>query len=266
MKLSVLIPSRGRPFRLGDAIGIMSGLESVRHEVRYVVGCDSDDPETLAACHVLRLGNPRISHRCFVRRASLGSMINQMIEENPADAYVCLPDDVAVLTRNWDEAIADAWLAKPDGVWWWRTLAVRPATYAIVSEKWRRAAGQVWTDYFPYWWDDMWLLQVWLMASNGPMLSIAAVLDDQAQNTQRMRDLRFWSDFYTAMKDKRREQARKIASALGWPAASPDDTICDVSIPFLKMADKIEANQGEKGPVTIEYLRAKKRATEMMAA
>ncbi len=264
MKLAVLIPSRGRAFRLKEMLKTIRGLESGRHEISYVIGCDSDDPETIAMVYLLKLYDCRIAPRCMVRPASLGILCNRLAEENPADAYVFVPDDVVVLTPHWDDAIADAWTVKSDGVWWWRTLAVRPATYAIVSEKWRKAAGQIWTDYFPFWWDDMWLLDVWLNSSGLPMLPIEAWLDDQAQSTTRMRDLRFWSDFYTHQKGKRQAQAIRMAKALGWPKAPLDDTRCDVNPAFYREADKIEANQGDKGPPTPEYLLAKARAESMM--
>ncbi len=264
MKLSILIPSRGRAFRLKEMLKTIRGLESGRHEISYVIGCDSDDPETIAMVYLLKLYDCRIAPRCMVRPASLGILCNRLAEENPADAYVFVPDDVVVLTPHWDDAIADAWTVRPDGVWWWRTLAVRPATYAIVSEKWRKAAGQIWTDYFPFWWDDMWLLDVWLNSSGLPMLPIEAWLDDQAQSTTRMRDLRFWSDFYTHQKGKRQAQAIRMAKALGWPKAPLDDTRCDVNPAFYREADKIEANQGDKGPPTPEYLLAKARAESMM--
>lgn len=266
MKIVVIMPSRHRPFRLRDTLKAIRGLESGKHDVAYVIGCDSDDEQTIAMAHMLKLYDHRIVPRCMARMASLGAMVNRMIDENPADAYVCLPDDVLVLTPHWDEAIAVAWETKPDGVWWWRTLAVRPATYAVVSEKWRAAAGQIWTDYFPFWWDDMWLLQVWMMASGLPMLPIEAWLDDQAQSTHRMRDLRKWSDFYTWSKGKRQAQAIRMAKALGWPRPtdSLDETRCDVSREFYREADKIEANQGDKGPPSPEYLKALHRMQTMM--
>jgi len=269
MRLTVVIPSRSRPFRLRDTIQTLRSLESGKHDIRYIIGVDSDDPDTLAIASIMRVSVPKVSYRCFTRLGSLGQMVNIMAAENPADCYVSLCDDVVALTPHWDEAIADAWEVRPDGLWWWRTLAVRPATYAIVSDKWYRAAGQIFTDYFPFWWDDMWLMQVWLMASNSTehnaMQCIEAWLDDQAQNTIRMRDLLFWSDFYMAMKPRRVEQARRIAAKLGWPASRCEDDLCNVSASFLKNANTIEATQGDKLPPTIEYLKAKQRAERMMA-
>ncbi len=42
-----------------------------------------------------------------------------------------------------------------------------------LSEKWRAAAaGEVFTSHFPFWWDDMWLLDVWLNSSGSPMLPL----------------------------------------------------------------------------------------------
>lgn len=266
MKISVLMPSRGRPWRLRETINGIRALESGKNDIAYVIGCDSDDPETVTIGHMMNLYDCRVTARCMVRQPSLGGMVNRLIAENPADAYVCLPDDVQVLTPHWDEAIADAWEARPDGVWWWRTLAVRPATYAVVSEKWRAASpgGNIWTDLFAFWWDDMWLLQVWMFASGEPMLPIEAWLDDQPNATHRMRHLRFWSDFYTWNKGKRQAQAIRMAKALGWPPAPCDDFRCDVSKEFYAQADKIEANQGDKGPPTVEYMAAYQRARTMM--
>ncbi len=264
MKISVIIPSRGRPFALARMFEGIRALESGKHEVSYTVGVDADDLETLAMCTILRLRDHKLGYRCFVRLGSLGVLCNRLAEENPGDVYAFLTDDVSVMTRDWDEAIARAWEARPDGVFWWRTTKQRPATYAIVSEKWRAAAGHIWTDYFPFWWDDMWLLDVWLNASGLPMLPIEAWLDDLPQMTLRMRRLRFWADFFMHQKGKRQAQAVKMAKALGWPRAPLDDNRCDVSAKFREQIDAIEAQQGDKGPPTPEYLKAEARAMSMM--
>ena len=47
LQISVLIPSRGRPEGLARTIGVMRAKESGANTVRYVVGCDLDDPETI---------------------------------------------------------------------------------------------------------------------------------------------------------------------------------------------------------------------------
>ncbi len=265
MKISVVIPSRKRPFHLIKAISCLHALASRKHEITYVVGYDHDDPETAGALYTLMIKVPNVKGFCTVRIGSLGQMANLMAEAYPADVYCSLCDDVEVLSPNWDDAIYRSWSAYPAGLWWWRTLKERPATYAIVSDIWFRAAGKIFTDYFPFWWDDVWLMQVWHMASGGPALAVDALLDDKAFATTRMRDLLFWSDFYTSRKDERRQQAAAMARALGWSAKQIDDNVCDVRAEFLAQATTIEQRQGDKGPPSPEYIRAKKRAEALMA-
>ena len=65
--------------------------------------------------------------------------------------------------------------------------------------KWFKAAGYLYTSYFPFWWDDNWLIQLWAMASDGPQLFIEGRLEDKPLATLRMRDLRFWTEFYGHM-------------------------------------------------------------------
>jgi hypothetical protein len=264
LNLTVTLPSRGRPFGLQTVIETLQRLESGRHTIRYVLGVDADDPQSVSAAWTLWAHDRRVIPWCRVRRSSLGEMVNEMTAAHPADAYVALCDDVDILTEHWDEAIHQSWKAEPNGVWWWKTLKQRPATYPVISEGWRKASGKPYTDYFCFWWDDMWLMQVWMMASQRPALWLDAALDDRAQNTQRMRDLRFWANFYTKMKPERQKRAAFIAQRLGWPVGDLEEHLCDVSPEFLAKAEAIERFQGEVHvPPTPEYVRAYQRAAAL---
>lgn len=254
----------------------MQKLESGKHQVVYVIGVDEDDTETVGMGQLLikpSLRGGPICMRVFERQSSLGAMVNQMALDVPADVYCSLCDDVLVLTEGWDDKIAEAVEARPDGVFWWRTEQIRAATYAIITEKWRAAAGRVFTDYFPFWWDDVWLLHVWLLAAETAWLYVDAELEDRPFNTHRMRDLRFWSDFYVSRHDERMAEAERMRQALGWgprtlsPASLQTwvEKTCRLSPEFLADADNIEARQGEGAkPPTPEYLRAKARAESLM--
>ncbi len=190
-----------------------------------------------------------------------------MAARHPADAYCFVSDDTEPLTRDWDEAIHTAWKARSDGVWWWRTLKQRPATYAVISHKWFIAAEKrPFTDYFPFWWDDIWLLNVWAIASGLPPQPLEAVLDDRPFATQRMRDLKEWTDFYVWCEPLRKAQALRMQRALGWKVGLYESPIGDVRQAFLADIPNIEARQGDKGPPTPEYIAARTRAQAMMAA
>lgn len=280
MKITVIIPSRGRPEQLFATLRRMQKLQSVTedgsplHQVVYAIGVDADDTETKGMAKLLSgpslRGGP-ICGRVFERTSSLGEMVNRLALDVPADVYCSLCDDILVLTEGWDAKIAEAVEAKPDGVFWWKTDEKRAATYAIVTEKWRQAAGRIFTDYFPFWWDDVWLLHVWLLASEDAWHYVDAELEDRPQNTQRMRDLRFWGEFYKGRHDERMAEAERIREALGWPRTlSPEklrtfaDAVTALSPEFWADADNVEKRQGEKSPPTPEYVRAKARAEALM--
>lgn len=274
MKLTVIIPSRGRAFQLLASIRTAQQAESGKHEVTYIVGCDADDPQTIGICQMLRLGSPvggPVTAHCFERTGSLGEMVNQMALDVPGDVYVGLCDDVLIRTQGWDQKIAEAVEATPGGVFWWKTDPSRPAAYAIITEKWRAAAGYLYTDYFPFWWDDLWLIEVWVLASEGPWLFVDAWLEDRPNRTQRMRDLLFWHDFFARMKPKRVAEAKRIAEALGWKLTGITEQlaaeILKPSPAFFAEAENIERGQGDVDkPPTPEYVRAKLRAEQMLEA
>lgn len=264
MRLTIILPSRGRPHLLRRVITNMHGLASGRHEVTYAVGCDSDDPASLATVWAMRVEGYPVRAHCSVRLASLGQIDNAVATAYPADAYCALCDDVEVLTPEWDEAIHRAWRARPDAVWWWR--CADNMTCAIVSEKWRAAAGRIFTDYFPFWWDDIWLIQLWQYAAGEPILLVDAKIRDRGPRTLRMRDLRFWAEFFWCpkMRQQRIDDSRRIAAALGWPLVE------DLSKHELQpntgfMPEAIEAAQGERGAPSAEYMAAKRRAEKILA-
>jgi hypothetical protein len=260
MKIVVIIPSRTAPFKLQEMLQEARRLESGKHDVRYVVGIDDDDQNTLAMGTMLRLQSPQYRYRVFKRMSSLGQMSNIIAGENPSDCYCSLGNDAEIMTHDWDEAIHKAWSVRPDGVFWWKGCEC-----PIVSDRWFKAAGYLYTDYFPFWWDDNWLIQLWAMASDGPQLFIEAALADKPLGTLRMRDLLFWTRFYGAMKPERQREAARIAIALGWPVGSLEDETGDVKDHFWKMIESVEKGQGEKEPPTPEYLKAFERAQRLVA-
>lgn len=261
LRISVLIPSRGRPLGLMETVLTMRGKESGRHDVRYVIGCDADDDETIAmVLSMIQAGLPVVP-RIGVRPASLGGLVNHLAEKCPADVFCSLGDDIKVETDDWDGAIADAWRGQPDSVWWW--CASNDSTFAIVSEKWRAAAGRIFTDYFPFWWDDMWLVEVQRYAQGRKGDRLPIWLQDRAAGTHRMRDLAFWARFFWSRRDERKAEGQAIAERLGWRRLESLDGL-DMSPSATFDPDEIEAKEGERAPPTPEYLAAYERAKALM--
>ena len=269
MKLTVIIPSRGRHFRLWLAVGTLRELESGKHEVTYAVGCDEDDQDTINVCDVMKLDG-RFAYGIFRRMGSLGAMDNKLAELVPGDAYVILADDLALTAKGWDDKIAEAYATRPDGVYWWKCKTDPPSLAPVISHAWFKAAGYLFTDYFPFWWDDLWLMKVWILAAEAPPIYIDAYLKDTPVHTHRMRDLRFWTDFYQSREPERISEAKRIAAALGWPLTVTGE-LAKAVMPgpvagWFEQIDRIERDQGDTHkPATPEYLKAKARAESLMA-
>ena len=266
MRISVLMPSRNRPQMMQEAICSLHEKASGENEITYMVGCDADDLDTAGAAFVLKANGLPVRWRVAPRGPSLGGLVNRLSEQAPADVYCSLCDDVVCLTQGWDERIAEAWRANPAGVWWWVTQ--NDATFAIVAEKWRAAAGRIFTDYFPFWFDDGWLLQLWLYASGVPGDMLNIKLHDRAPPTHRMRDALEWVDFYwsPAMQAERMSEALRIRKALGWPDVQHDPSL------DMKLRDdarewmtKVQEARGDKSPPTPEYLAALERMRALRA-
>lgn len=265
MRISVLLPSRGRQKMMQEAICSFHAKASGRNEIVYMIGCDADDLLTAAAAYEVRANGVPVRWRVSPRGPSLGALVNALSLEAPADVYCCLSDDVVCLTQDWDEVIADAWRAQPDTVWWWHTQ--NNATFAIVSEKWRAAAGRIFTDYFPFWHDDGWLLQVSLYATGKPGQILPVCMHDRAPKTHRLRDMALWNEFYWSRQGERREEAERIRAALGLPAV-PHDPALDMKLraDAAEWLARVEDMRGDKSPPTPEYVAALNRAKALMEA
>jgi hypothetical protein len=263
VKIAVLIPSRGRPERLARMIGATHRKESGSNTVCYIVGSDLDDPETTKAAMDMRLAGLPVVPAVAPRPASLSHIVNRLAEKYPADVYVPLGDDTIVLTEGWDAVIADAWREKPDGLWWW--CCDNGATGAIVSEKWRAAAEGIFSEYFPFWYTDVWLIEVQRYAEGRVCDRLDIWFKDEAPGTHQMRDLKFWDDFFWNRREERKAEGSKIAERLGWPlVASLDGLDLEKNPDFC--ADFTEAQRGEQSPPTPQYLAALERARTLMPA
>lgn len=267
MKISVLMATRGRPTQMVAALHSLHSQESGKHEVTYGIASDSDDVETYGTCRTL-MGRMNLRNHVLERTPSLGNRINLIAEHMPADVYVSVCDDTLCMSQDWDEAIAKAYAENDAGVWWWKMFYKEQATIAIISERWRKAAGRLYTDYFPYWFDDLWLLELWVLATESPFIYVDAKLGDYPYKTSRMRDLAFWHEFWHFTRPQRIKEAKEIAAKLGWPEPTTADAIATVIgrpvKEFVEDMENIEARQGEQGPPSVEYVKAKSRAQEIM--
>jgi len=242
--------------------------QSAENEVLYIVAVDDDDLPTKILVENASNDIP-LAMRLGPRPPSLGSVANDLAEHWPADAYAVWADDLLCITNDWDKEVAKAVAETPHGVFWWKNQADQMSLVPIVTEKWRAAAGRIFTEHFPFWYDDCWLYELWIMATdtNIKLLDIRAV--DKPTATTGMRELPFWNHFYHAMRATRIEEAKAIAARLGLPEPACGPALKELLDHYSERDEKVLANimignKAETGEPSERYLAAKRRAEELL--
>ncbi len=269
MKISVLIPSRGRVRQLAAALTSLFQTWSGDNTLQLCVACDDDDPNTRAFLESARREGLPVNFRFGPRPDTLGSVANDLAKEWPADVYAVFADDLLSMTFGWDKVIERAYIDKPHGVFWWKSARDENTLVPVVTELWREAAGGIFTEHFPFWYDDLWLYELWVMATDENPIVLDMLVLDRPNDTQRMRELEFWNTFYHRMREERVLHGRRIAGALGLPIPLISERWKEMlnRYQFSDMGalQKIEqSNQAEKGEPPEQYLRVRARAEELM--
>jgi hypothetical protein len=268
MDITVLIPSRGRVRGLEAVLYSLRYLESWKHRIHYGVICDDDDIATIVCCQKLKEVMP-LAYRIGSRQETMGASINDMAKFMPADVYLVINDDILCLSPDWDKVISEAVEKTPHGIFWWKNACPMDALYPIVTEKWRQAAGGIFSENFPFWYDDLCLVELWAMTTQTDQLRLDISIADKPIKTQRMRDLKFWQKVYTETRKQRVKQSIEIAEKLGLPKPTIGEALAErLTAALVSMDDErltqIEKNQGETSEPDSAYLRAKEKAQRLL--
>lgn len=220
-KTAALIASRGNPERLIATCMSLYRLAQKPRLLEFCIRADLDDTDTHTAALRLEKHMP-VDVFLGPRPMSLGAEIEMMVKRADAGFYHVLNDDVLPLTCNWDAPQFEMRKRHPAFVSCWVLPEVMAATgrmspdYPVVTREWIDAAGRLFTPYFPYWFDDRWLADVWMLATGKTIVPLAINMSARKRRTQRMRDLDFWFSFYQWLEDERVAQAQRAADALGF--------------------------------------------------
>ena len=273
MKITVPIASRGRPAGLLSVLTTLDALATGNNQITYAVIADTDDLITSAclADWEERDMLPRGTVVYFGSRVkTLNARVNEAIAKHPADAYSSAVDDLFPLTQHWDAIYAAA--KELPAYCWQERNDPHNATLLVISEKWRQAVGRYYTEYFPFWFADTWIAEVYKLAFGDPIAVINQLCQGGKRGTtQGMRDLAFWFRFFAHTRAERIEEAQRIATAYGVKVDVRSDRRAEIAL--MEKADAhqltqvpryeavFRANAGQPSEV---YLKAKQKALAMM--
>lgn len=219
MKIAYCMATRGAPRRAAAAIEIAHALESELNEIMYLIAADWDDVATWG--YFGDYAPPSLIKMIVETRSpSIGALWNRLAKHainNGAEALVILGDDNFVTTPAWDEGIAQLCPSGSVGVFAWTDLgSANQPTNPIISKDWYNLYGDVYPEYFPFWFVDTWLAEVWSFTSGEPIQLVPQlILTGKKGKTKRLKDLAFWWEFFVATRPERLAKAAEIRTSMG---------------------------------------------------
>ncbi len=222
MKISVLVPTRGRPDSMSRLWASIVGTVSSPGTVDLVFYVDSDDTASLD--RVTEIGSPLV--RAIVGpRISLSEAWNVLARESVGEVCMQCGDDVLFRTPNWDRLVVNAFEACRDKI-----LFVygrdgiqneKMGTLGFLHRNWIQTVGYFLPPYFYSDCTDLWLTDVAKRAGRAKYIGEMfiehlhpaagkAALDQTHQ--ERLVKLKAENalKIYSALKFKRKDDTKKL--------------------------------------------------------
>ena len=264
MKIDVIIPSRGNPTRLMAVLTCFDQLSTGNHEVTYRIICDMDDPLTCKAAESLKLNTA-----IHIGTGNLQTRMNDAAKEGDAQIVTTAADDVFPLAQDWDGILAVADAKNIPAFSWQEVRDPTNHTNLVFSRKWLKAVGRMLSEYFPFWFGDTWVAEVFEMAFTQPMPIISNLpWGGRRGKTRGMRDLAFWFEFFAATRIERVAEARALCFAYERKFEVPEAMAADMKRRDAEQLTRVPqyeqwfgANQGDPSE---QYVKMKTAADQWL--
>lgn len=171
MKISILLPSRGRPEALTECIA--SALETADSttldDIEFVLRLDTDD-KTMHRYYSAMGEHPKITgpfvHGIMQPRGLMSNNWNDAWANATGEILMHCGDDIRFRTQGWDTMVRKAFAAYEDRIVFvhgddgsdvWKD---RFGTHGFLHQRWCQAVGYFVPPYFSADWNDTWLNEV----------------------------------------------------------------------------------------------------------
>lgn len=221
--ITILCATRGRPDILKLAITSFDQTTFNKDLVDIWLLVDDDDSPTL---EFLESGWPE----------SVGLSMNWIVGERPrtlsaglnalwraasnAGVYLATADDHIMLTPGWDAHLRKIFNDGPDDrhLVAQITEVTRESDDLILwanSAEWSNTVGRLIPPYFPFWFWDMWIDQVSIMAGRKVQANVdMRPHSDEIAATGNMGNLKFWWDYFNLLFFERAKEAELLLAAI----------------------------------------------------
>lgn len=239
--ISVLLPSRGRPDSLCQAVSSLA-----YGDVEILVGLDEDDPH---AWHAENLVSQFHGVRVLTapRQPTVGQLFNLLAKQATGDWVVPFPDDYTVDRPNWIEETNNTLQMLPArmGVaYLWDPMYPHFATFPVVSKEMIEMQGFFMPPFFPFLFGDTWWNEVGVMSAMILPSPAAVSIKPDTGIIHNYRNLHLWARLFEKTRPMRQDMAiRMIRHAFGtgeqagFLISSMDERIkalVELQAPFMK--------------------------------
>ena len=193
--------------------------------VTVFVGVDDDDQTTRTEFDALRAAAGRLDLRLQARPrpGSVHDVYNRLVADGSGTIIATFTDDVAVATPGWDTAIERSFAPFADGFAVGSlvdALAPGAGTLMAAPRHMVQETGYLLTDWFPFWWGDVWLDEIGALIGRRIVIPVEVVSlwDERGKGkTLRMQNVAFWAAVYEMTRPERLATAERLLHKIHGP-------------------------------------------------
>jgi len=221
-EISILMATRGRPEMLAEEISSLKQNTVQKDKVKLWIYVDDDDQVMHDAIKAGKFPDPGFPIHWHVgpRPGALGLCHQALwnVSGRVSEIYTISCDDVRFETPGWDERVRGAFTDCRDGVL--LAFAHDPnapqATYPYIGWGFLLTLGyeKIFPGIFVYWFDDKWIEQIAVMAGRCVKIPVTMQPIGDKGQTQRMRNVPFWTRFCQLTVVERKDSAQKLVDAM----------------------------------------------------
>lgn len=271
--ISLLLPTRGRPDRLGLVLDSIEKTVHQKDKVILNVYVDDDDVATLefSCSKGCREGyHFLINWHVAGRTGSAGIMLDVLWKaSSPADVYMCVVDDYTFTTPAWDEELRSIARKNTDGIWLaypHDPISPGNVTFVILGANWLDITGKYLTNYFPTWFDDVWLDQVSQLIHRKIEANIHMLPIEGKGKTPRMFNLWFWHQFFANTLDERVAEADSMRRAIYGNNSDEYRRSLEQSVELVTSFDQLSRSFTKSEVLYSEYIMSSRYSQDQISS
>ena len=210
------MPTRGRHEMANLAIRSLFEKCSKHENFKIYILCDRDDEANSDKLKKAAKDLPNLIYYENQHTKTMGEMVNELQDKAhvECDIFIPFPDDYEIVTQNWDLVILEkfAFHKKLPACCYFNDSIVpaSQATFTVLNKSWVETVGRYVTNYFPFWFDDVWIDEVAQMAGLKERINISVNCLSGKGKTPRMKNLPFWNSFFRNTIQERLADADKL--------------------------------------------------------